>query len=1314
MKRILLLLAIFLAIISNKAEAQPYYSFPHPSAPGSYAVGSVNVAFNYNANGGAVYIDESCPIVLGYNSINGGYFTFGFNVPVAGVRIKGIRQTFNSNTNIDVKINGASYALNSSNLSSFSACGYTTQGSISNGDLVGGNGMITITQPGITSLQVQNNGGDYWIFVVEILPLVTTANTPCIGSALNLTSDFSGLTNGIFYNWTGPNGFTSNQKSPSIANVTAANAGIYTVTAGNGTVTAKQTQNVIINPIPDVNPVNNQTLCNGSLTNTVSFSSNTAPVTYNWTNNTPSIGLAASGTGSIPSFTAFNNSIQPVTALITVTPKYTGNGTSCEGAPKTFTITVNPSLSILSQPVSTRVCANGNAVFTSIVSNASSYKWQVNTGSGFVDVQNTAPYSGVSTSTLNITNAAVTADGYQYRLIASGACGSSVTSNSVVLNISALSANAVLNNVNCNGGSNGSIIINPSGGISPYTFSWDGGLTAKEITGLTAGTYKMTIKDANLCSLTESFTITQPAALRISSSQTDVLCNGGSNGSAAVNITGGTGTYSYLWAPYGGTAATATGLTAGNYSCLIKDANGCQITENFTIIQPSALRATQSQINATCSTDGQAEVTAAGGTPPYTYLWSPSGARTAIAIGLKAGNHSVLIEDANGCNTTRTYIITTTNTLVASVSKTDVLCNGASTGSAAVVPSGAPGPFTYVWSPSGGNASTASNLSAGNYAVTITSATGCSIVKNFTIDEPTAIILTPNSTNVSCSGGANGTVGVRVTGGTGLYSYLWAPSGGTAATATGLTAGTYTVRVNDENSCSAVKTITITEPAALLVNAIGNSVTCYNGNNGSATANPSGGTGAYSYLWSHNGATTPTINGLKAGTYTVTITDENSCSATASIEVTQPVNPVNLNTSVVSGITVSGATLSGTVSSDGINTDKGECLTEVGFVYAAHANPNITDTKINAASALGTFTSSLSALRANSTYYVKTYAINSNGFINYGNEVSFTTEKYTLTITAASGQAKIYGTTDPVFNYTASGFENGDTNAIITGLLSRDSGEHAGKYNIKSGTIDAGADYSIVFTGAEFEITKANQTIIWNQTLEFGCDDSNIVTLTATTDSGLPASYAIANPSIGTISDATLTISNSGSSTITATQNGDQNHNAATVLIKPIEISQSGLVVQHWTDVLFFDNKSNHFTTWQWYKNGKSVSGATRQYYSENQPLNGIYYVIATDTNGNQIKSCPIETIGSSFTKKLKIYPNPARPLNQFTLECDFSESQLNGAQITIFDITGKLVQTISNVKAQNQITAPAQSAIYVVVLSLKNNQKKTINLLVK
>ncbi|MXO04976.1 MBG domain-containing protein [Flavobacterium sp. HBTb2-11-1] len=1099
-------------------------------------------------------------------------------------------------------------------------------------------------------------------------------------------------------------------------------------------------------------------------------------------------------------------------------------------------------------------------------------------------------------------------------------------------------------NVSCNGGSNGSASVTVTGGTGAYTYNWSTGAHSTSISGLMAGIYTITVIDENNCQDSHTFEITQPPVLTAIQSQTDVLCNGGATGTATVTASGGTGNYTYLWSPSGGTAATATGLTVGNYSCLITDANGCSITKNFTINQPSVLGATTSQTNATCSVGGEASVTPFGGVGNYSYLWTPGGATTQNITNLAAGNYSCLITDGNGCTVTKNFIINTTNTLVAATYQVNVLCNGYNTGSASVIPSGAAGPFTYSWSPSGGSSDTANNLSAGNYSVTITASNGCSIVKNFTITEPSAIVITPGAktnvscnagnngsasisvtggtggytyswdttpaqttatatglkagtytvtvtdanscsktqsvtitepdaliattsktdvscnggsngtatvnvtggtgaytyswspsggtaatasglaagtytvtvkdanlcqttasvtiteppvltatvaktdvlcyqanngtatvtpiggtgsytyswspsggtaatatglspntytvtvtdengcfvtesvqiteptvlsatdthTNVSCNGGNNGTASVVATGGTGAYTYSWAPSGGSAATATGLTAGIYTVTVTDENSCSTTNTITITEPDALTLTATPLAVSCHNGNNGSATVSVTGGTGACSYSWSPSGGNAATATGLAAGTYTVTVTDANSCTATATVEVVQPVNPVNLNTAVVSGITTTTASLSGTASSDGINTDSGSCLTEVGFVYAQHANPTTADTKINVTAALGTFTNSLSGLRGNRTYYVRTYAINSNGFVNYGNEVSFTTQKYTLTITAATGHTKVYGTADPVFNYTALGFANGDTNSILSGLLTRDAGENVGKYNINLGTVNAGADYVIAFTGAEFEITKANQTITWNQTLEFGCSDSKNVTLTATTDSGLPVSYAIANPALGTISGSTLNITGSGSSTITATQIGDQNHNAATAVVKPIEISQSGLVIQQWANVLFFDNSSNNYVAWQWYKNGAAISGATKQYYSEILPLNGTYHVIAKDKNGNSIKSCPIEATGTVFTKKIKIYPNPVKPGGEFTLECDFSESQLNGSEVVIYDIAGKLVQTISNVKAKNQIIAPSQTALYIVVLKLADGQLKTINLLVK
>ncbi|MNX41787.1 hypothetical protein D3C86_721950 [compost metagenome] len=142
-------------------------------------------------------------------------------------------------------------------------------------------------------------------------------------------------------------------------------------------------------------------------------------------------------------------------------------------------------------------------------------------------------------------------------------------------------------------------------------------------------------------------------------------------------------------------------------------------------------------------------------------------------------------------------------------------CNGSANGTASVTPSGGTAPYTYSWSPSGGTAATATGLTAGAYTVTITDANGCTATRNYTITQPSAISATSSQINVSNAGGANGSATVSVTGGTGTYTYSWSPSGGTAATASGLTAGTYTCTITDANLCSTTKTFSITQPVVL-------------------------------------------------------------------------------------------------------------------------------------------------------------------------------------------------------------------------------------------------------------------------------------------------------------------------------------------------------------------------------------------------------------------------------------------------------------------------------------------------------------------
>ncbi|MFH6993382.1 T9SS type A sorting domain-containing protein [Flavobacterium sp. FlaQc-48] len=1110
----------------------------------------------------------------------------------------------------------------------------------------------------------------------------TQTDVTCNGSATgSATVNVSGGTGSYSYSWNTIPVQTS-------ATATALSAGTYIVTIKDANNCSTTESFTITEPTAlRVTPTQTDVSCNGSATGsaTVNVSGGTGTYSYSWN----TIPVQTSATATV---------LSAGTYIVTIK-----DANNCSTT-QSFTITEPTALTVT--PTQTDVSCNGSETGSATVNvsgGTGTYSYSWNT----IPVQTSATATALSAGT--------------YIVTIKDANNCSTTESFTIIEPTALTVTPTQTDVSCNGSATGSATVSVSGGTGSYSYSWNTipVQTSATATALSAGTYIVTVKDANNCSTTQSFTITEPTALSVTPTQTDVSCNGSATGSATVNVSGGTGTYSYSWNTIPvQTSATATALSAGTYIVTIKDANNCSTTESFTIIEPTALTVTPTQTDVTCngSATGSATVNVSGGTGSYSYSWNTIPVQTsATATALSAGTYIVTIKDANNCLTTESFTITEPTVLTVIPTQTDVTCNGSATGSATVNVSGGTGSYSYSWNTIPVQTSaTATALSAGTYIVTVKDTNNCSTTQSFIITEPTALRATPTQTDVSCNGSATGSATVNVSGGTGTYTYSWNTNPiQTSATATALSAGTYIVTIKDANNCSTTQSFNITQPDSLTTVKSQNNVSCYNGNNGSATVNVAGGISPYTYSWAPFGGNSNTAAQLTAGSYTVTITDANSCTTNETIVILQPLEPVSLKTLAVSNITIDSVMLSGTASSD-VNNDNGQCLTERGFVYALHSMPLITDNKINTGSSLGTYSSSLSGLKGNTTYYVRTYAINAAGFINYGDEISFTTKQYILYITALAHQTKIYGNVDPDFNYTVSGFANGDTNAIISGSLSREIGENAGKYNITIGSINAGPDYIITFTGTEFEIMKADQVITWNQSLEFGCNNDDKVNLNASSSSGLLISYTIANPVIGLISEANLQIINSGSTSVTAYQNGDQNHNPAAVLTKPLEVTQSGLISQKWEDVLFSNNKSTNFVFWQWYKNGNAVSGANRQYYSETQPLNGSYYVIATDKDGKSIKSCPLDLTGITFSKKIRIYPNPVKPLNEFTFECDFNESQLNGAQMTIFDSTGKLVQTIYNVKTKNQITAPNQAGVYVIMLKLSNGEQKTINILVK
>jgi gliding motility-associated-like protein len=449
-------------------------------------------------------------------------------------------------------------------------------------------------------------------------------------------------------------------------------------------------------------------------------------------------------------------------------------------------------------------------------------------------------------------------------------------------------------NITCNGDNNGVATANVANGLAPYTYSWSNGGTSATDNNLTVGTYTVTVNDANNCQAIDSVTITQPAALVANiNSSSNISCNGGNTGSATVSVAGGTSPYNYSWSN-GGTSAIDNNLSAGTYTVTITDGNNCIATASVTLTQPATAVSVNVNVttNISCFGGNNASATASGngGTAPYNYLWSNNNS-SVVANNLSAGNYSVTVTDANGCTATSSIVITQPALLVGAASSgSNVSCFGGNNGSANASAIGGTSPYNYLWS-NGATTAIANNLAAATYSVTITDANGCTSTTSVIISQPVQLNATGSaSNNVSCNGGANGSVLATVNGGTPGYTYLWntvPPQ--TSPTAFNVSAGTYNVTVTDANGCSATVNATVTQPAPIVITFGTQPPTCNALENGSAIALVNGGTPSYTYQWNTVPAqSSQTAFNIGAGSYTVTVTDSHGCTASNSVTITQP------------------------------------------------------------------------------------------------------------------------------------------------------------------------------------------------------------------------------------------------------------------------------------------------------------------------------------------------------------------------------------------------------------------------------------------
>ena len=421
--------------------------------------------------------------------------------------------------------------------------------------------------------------------------------------------------------------------------------------------------------------------------------------------------------------------------------------------------------------------------------------------------------------------------------------------------------------------------------------------------GVGAGAYTLEITDVNGCSSFINATLTEPDTLQAASTfVSDATCGGECDGSANVNIIGGTLPYSYQW--FNGAGLPMPGATqdsianqcAGSYSVMVTDANGCTLGPiAVTINEPSVITATFNVTDANCGVnDGAAEVFPTGGTGPYTFLWTDAmnGAlipgNAALQPNLGAGIYSVTITDAVGCDVVIVVTVSNINAPnIAIDAITDVSCFGECDGAVDVtVTAGAP-PYTYLWQQGPFTTEDLVNVCPGTYILQVTDAMGCIRFDSATVSEPVQITASVSTVESGC-GVCNGSATITPLTGVAPFTFVWS-NGGSNATENNLCAGSYSVDVTDATGCTETVTVIInsaTGPTGETV--VATPASCFGACDGTVDVTPIGGLAPYTFSWTHDGSTSSSLTGLCAGLYFVEITDANGCVRIGQALIDQP------------------------------------------------------------------------------------------------------------------------------------------------------------------------------------------------------------------------------------------------------------------------------------------------------------------------------------------------------------------------------------------------------------------------------------------
>ena len=926
---------------------------------------------------------------------------------------------------------------------------------------------ITITQPSLATISYTSN------------------NVNCFGESNgSINISVSGGTPSYTFSWS---------NGSSIQNQTNLIAGTYSISVTDNNSCIYDTIIIITQPSQlTANVTGNNVTCNGGTTSaSVSVSGGTNPYTYNWSNN------------------QYSNTISNISAgtyTVTVTDNH-----NCVVS-KTITIT-EPSAIVLTPSVTNSSCGNSDgSASVSVTGGAGSYSYSWSTGgtlnsitgllSGTYGVTVTDNASCTATSTLIVNDdgapsvtigsivhvncfnnsngsAIATATGGTTPYIYSWSNGNSTNSISgvagneysititdannckanatVTINEPAnLLASANTYNSTCYNSDNGWIDLTVTGGTQPYSYSWTNSATTEDITALSPNAYTVTIIDDNGCQTTATAITSEPNQIAINSSISNITCNGLSDGTINLTVTGGSSPYTYFWSN-GGASASLSNLSAGTYAVTINDFNNCQNNTSITITQPDLLSYTSISSNVSCfsGSDGSINLSVSGGTTPYSYSWSPAISNSSSATGLYEGTYLFTVTDNNNCSNTGTKTITQPQILTSSITPTNITCNSLSNGSINITVTGGTTPYSYYWS-NGATTQNISSLSVGSYSVTVTDNKLCTSVVSSNITQPNALTNSNTSQNVSCFGKSDGSIDLSVNGGTTPYTYIWS-NGQTTQDISSISANTYSVTIYDANNCISNLSVSVTQPNSISYSVAKTNITCYGYSNGAIDLTINGGTSPFSYIWT-GGETTQDISDIASGSYAVTVTDANNCDLTASVSISEPAQIVtsivgndvtcnglsngNINLTVSGGLmpyyyswnygqvsqdlfNIDGGTYEVTIT-DSYNCSKIESYTiyEPGAIVLSSTSTNVNCYQGNDGTANINVTGGLPA-------YTFTW---SNGYAG-ANATKLTSGTYTITVTDSNGCEEITSLTitEPTLlatfiatsNVSCYGFNNG-------------------------------------------------------------------------------------------------------------------------------------------------------------------------------------------------------------------------------------------------------------------------------------------------